>query len=191
LQAHGDQRRATDETLFLDHVVEVGWLLREAGFDESIVAAGLLHDSVERGNLSEAELREQMDEEISGLVLALTEDEMIASFRERKEALRDQVHRAGDRAITIFAADKLSDIRGLRRGIEGHRDSIEARMGTTVAGMAGHYRQSVAMIEASDADGEFAVALRRELERLANLAVPAGNEGLDGDRAQVPRPAAA
>ena len=47
-------------------------------------------------------------------------------------------------------------------------------MGTTVEGMAGHYRESVAMIEESDPDQEFAVALREELEALSSLAVPAG-----------------
>ena len=141
--------------------------------DQSIVAAGLLHDAVERGTLSEARLQEEMDDEISALVLALTEDASIASFADRKEALRDQVRRAGTPAITIFAADKLSDIRGLRQGIDGHRDEIEARMGTTVEGMAGHYRESVAMIEESGPDHEFAVALREELEHLASLAAPA------------------
>ncbi len=72
------------------------------------------------------------------------------SFDARKEALREQVRNAGARSITIFfAADKLSDIRGLRRGIERFSDSIEGRMGTTVESMADHYARSVAMIEES------------------------------------------
>lgn len=172
-EAHGDQRRPTDQTLFLDHVVEVGGLLHEAGCDERIVAAGLLHDAVERGTLSEMRLREEMDPEISRLVLALTEDAGIESFAERKNALRDQVREAGREAITIFAADKLSDIRGLWRGIERHRESIEARMGTTVDGMADHYRESVAMIEHNASDLELTLALRVELDRLADPAIPA------------------
>lgn len=173
-EAHGDQRRATDRAPFLEHVVEVGALLHDAGFDEDLVAAGLLHDAVERGTLSETRLRAEIDDGICALVLALTEDATIASFAERKEALRDQVRAAGTRAITIFAADKLSDIRGLRRGIDRFGDSIEARMGTTVGGMAGHYRESVAMIEESEADSELVAALRAELASLASLAVPVG-----------------
>ena len=103
-EAHGDQCRATDQAPFLDHVVEVGRLLHEAGFDDEIVAAGLLHDAVERGTLSEARLRAEVDEEISALVLALTEDAAIDSFAKRKEALRDQVRAAGSRAIRSSAA---------------------------------------------------------------------------------------
>jgi (p)ppGpp synthase/HD superfamily hydrolase len=173
-EAHGDQRRATDRALFLEHVVEVGALLHEAGFDDDLVAAGLLHDAVERGTLGSDRLRDEMDDEISSLVLALTEDATISSFPERKEALRDQVRTAGPRAITIFAADKLSDIRGLRRGIDRHRDSIEARMGTTVDGMAAHYRESVDMIEAHEPRLAFTAELRVELEWLAGPAVTAG-----------------
>jgi (p)ppGpp synthase/HD superfamily hydrolase len=165
-EAHGDQRRATDGAPFLAHVVEVGELLQEAGFDENLVAAGLLHDSVERGTLSSSRLREAMNDTISSLVLALTEDASIASFEDRKQALRDQVRDAGSQAITIFAADKLSDIRGLRRGIAKFRGGIEARMGTSISGMARHYRESVAMIEESEPDSAFVMTLEAELDEL-------------------------
>src|SRR5688500_17359090 len=87
--AHGAQRRAGAGSTFLDHVIEVGTLLREAGFDEALIAAGLLHDSVERGTLSEAELREQIGDEISDVVMTLTEDAGIEDFAERKAALRN------------------------------------------------------------------------------------------------------
>jgi hypothetical protein len=95
----------------------------------------------------------------------LHEDGSIESFAERKRGLREQVRAAGRRAITIFAADKLSDIRGLQRGIDRFGDSLEARIGTTVDGMAGHYRESVEMIEASQPDSLFLPALLAELGR--------------------------
>jgi (p)ppGpp synthase/HD superfamily hydrolase len=165
--AHGDQRRATDMAPFLEHVTEVAELLEDAGHDDQLIAAALLHDAVERGSLTEPRLRAEMDEEVSELVLALTESAEIDSFSERKRALRRQVEAAGARAITIFAADKLSDIRALRRGIDTDRESLEARMGTTVGQMAGHYRESVAMVEQNDPRSEFVAALRAELDTLA------------------------
>lgn len=81
-----------------------------------------------------------MGDAIASLVMALT-DRSLESFAERKAGLRVQVMAAGPRAIAIFAADKLSDIRGLQRGIDASRDSIEARMGASTAAMAGHYRE--------------------------------------------------
>jgi HD domain len=142
-------------------------VLHDRGLDEELVAAGLLHDSVERGTLSEARLRSEMDASTASLVMALTEDSSIGSFGERKGALREQVERSGPSAVTVFAADKLSDIRGLRRGIGRFGEAIEARMGTTVDEMAGHYRGSVEMIAAAQPESAFVPALYAELETLA------------------------
>src|SRR5262249_54320750 len=140
--------------------------LHQVDLDVELQAVGLLHDSVERGTLSEDRLRAEMGDDIADLVMALTEDSTIGSFEERKHALREQVKGAGDRAITVFAADKLSDIRGLRRGIAKYGSHIEVRMGTTVGGMAGHYRESVEMIEHAGFDPPFVPELRNELALL-------------------------
>jgi (p)ppGpp synthase/HD superfamily hydrolase len=166
VEAHGSQRRATDQRLFLEHVVEVATLLHDAGSDEELIAVGLLHDAIERGTATETGVRAEMGDGICSLVMALTEDRSLESFAERKQALRAQVRAAGPRAITVFAADKLSDIRGLQRGIDTSSESLEARMGTTIAAMAGHYRESVQMIEACDPSSCFIPALRQELRSL-------------------------
>jgi hypothetical protein len=168
--SHRSQTRATDGRPFLDHVVEVATLLQAAGFDEDLVAAGLLHDAVERGTLSQQGLRSEMPEGIASLVLALTEDTTIDSFDARKTALRQQVASAGGPAVTVFAADKLSDILGLQRGIATFGAKVEERMGTSVSSMAGHYRDSVEMIASSRPGSTFLPALRVQLDRLAALA---------------------
>jgi guanosine-3',5'-bis(diphosphate) 3'-pyrophosphohydrolase len=164
--AHGRERRATDERYFLDHVVEVASMLDQAGFDQELVAVGLLHDAVERGTLSEERLEEKMGPTVCALVLALSEDPTISSFDRRKAGLRAQVEGAGRRAVNVYAADKLSDIRGLRRGIAKHSAGLEQRMGTSVRSMAAHYRESVDMIASALPDARFLPALRIELGRL-------------------------
>lgn len=165
--AHRSQTRPTDGRPFLDHVVEVATFLHEAAFDDELVAVGLLHDAMERGTLTEQELRAEMGEAIAALVVSLSEDPTIESFEERKAALREQVRAGGGLAITVFAADKLSDIVGLRRGLQRYGDAVEERMGTTVAAMVGHYRESVELIESVRPGSAFVPALRVQLDRLA------------------------
>jgi len=168
VSAHRSQTRPTDGRQFLDHAVEVATFLHDAAFDEELVAVGLLHDAVERGSLTEEELYNEMGEEIGSLVMTLSEDPSIDSFEDRKAALRDQVRAGGGLAVTVFAADKLSDIVGLRRGIQRYGDVIiEERMGTTVDGMAGHYRESVELIESVRPGSAFLPALHVQLDRLA------------------------
>lgn len=166
--AHRSQTRPTDGRPFLNHAVEVATFLHDAAFDDELVAVGLLHDAVERGSLDEEELYAQMGDGIGSLVMTLSEDPTIDSFEERKAALRNQVRAGGGLAITVFAADKLSDIVGLRRGIQRYGDDVvQERMGTTVTGMAGHYRESVELIESVRPGSAFLPALRVQLDRLA------------------------
>jgi GTP diphosphokinase / guanosine-3',5'-bis(diphosphate) 3'-diphosphatase len=173
--AHGTQPRASDGRPFLDHVTEVATLLREAGLDAELISVGLLHDSVERGNLTEETLRSEMGESISSLVMALSEDPAIESFAARKAALRDKVAHAGNRATTVFAADKLSDILGLRRGLRTYGlVTLEARLGTSVSSMTRHYEESVELIRSARPESSFLAPLRDELERLrADIPTPA------------------
>jgi len=166
--AHRSQTRPTDGRPFLNHAVEVATFLHEAAFDDELVAVGLLHDAVERGSLDEEELYAQMGDGIGSLVMTLSEDPTIDSFEERKAALRNQVRAGGGLAITVFAADKISDIVGLRRGIQRYGDDVvQERMGTTVTGMAGHYRESAELIESVRPGSAFLPALRVQLDRLA------------------------
>ncbi len=169
-RAHGSERRPSDGRFFLEHVSEVAGLLHRLEFDEELIAVGLLHDSVERGSLREPELRNEMGDSIAWLVMILSEDPTIKSFEGRKTALRAQVAAAGARAVTVFAADKLSDIAGLRRGIEASRKAAEERMGTSIASMADHYRDSVEMIAKVRPGSAFLSALRLELDRLDSVA---------------------
>src|SRR5262249_1627221 len=106
-----------------------------------------------------------MGDDIGSLVMTLSEDPSIESFDERKRGLREQVRRAGDEALTVFAADKLSDILGLRRGIASSGD-VESRIGATGAGMAHHYGASVEVIESGCPDSVFLPELRVQLEWL-------------------------
>jgi len=154
----------------LEHVTEVAGLLQQAGFDDELIAIGLLHDAVERGTLKEGELRAEMGISISCMVMTLSEDPTIEPFDRRKAALREQVAAAGGRAVTVFAADKLSDIAGLRRGLEASREGLEARMGTSAASMTGHYRDSVEMIARVRPGSAFLSALRLELDQLEAIA---------------------
>ena len=173
--AHGSQRRASDGHLFLEHVVEVAALLRRSGADQELIAVGLLHDSVERGTLAEAKLRSEMGEGIGSLVMSLSENPSIKPFDRRKAALREQVVAAGDRAVMVFAADKLSCIMALRRGIEADIEAVEERANSSLEHLIDHYRDSVQTVASADPESAFLPALRSEFERL-EIACPPNTE---------------
>jgi (p)ppGpp synthase/HD superfamily hydrolase len=113
-RAHAGQERKGDGTPFIGHPIRVAGLLADEGFDESVIAAALLHDVVESSELEIDDVVGQLGAEVGRLVAALTEDERIADYQERKDAHRDQVAAAGERAAAVYVADKLANVRDMR-----------------------------------------------------------------------------
>ena len=90
-------------------------MLYAAGAPAHLVAAGLLHDVIEKTPATAFDLRRRFGTPIATLVLAVSEDEHIVGYTERKSALRRQVGDAGEEALLLFAADKVSKAGELRR----------------------------------------------------------------------------
>ena len=80
-----------------------------------MLVAALLHDAVEDSDLRVADVVERFGVEVGELVAALTEDEAIEDWRERKDANRAQVAAAGGSAVAIYAADKLTNLAEMRK----------------------------------------------------------------------------
>jgi len=153
----------------LRHSIEVASLLRQAGFDEEVVAAGLLHDVVEATDSELAQLAERFGSDVASLVKAMTEDERIKAFEERKAEHRARVTAAGSRPAAIYAADKLAKMPHLRAA----PDSASERK-------LAHFQQTVETLRAGHPDLPFLADLEREL-----AALMAQRQGRAADRGQA------
>jgi (p)ppGpp synthase/HD superfamily hydrolase len=113
-QLHAGQVREVDRAEFILHPLEVAALLSGRGFDDEVVAAGLLHDAVEDTEVAIDDVRTRLGQRVADIVAALTEDPSIADYTERKAALRAAVAEAGLDAQAVYAADKVVKTRELR-----------------------------------------------------------------------------
>ncbi|HXS34555.1 MAG TPA: HD domain-containing protein [Solirubrobacterales bacterium] len=114
-RAHAGQlRRGSDGHPYIDHPVAVAEILIQNRHSDEVVAAGLLHDVVEKSDIEIGEVRERFGDIVGDLVEALTEDETIADYEERKDEHRRRVAMADPAALAIFAADKLTNVVMLR-----------------------------------------------------------------------------
>lgn len=145
---HAGQLRV-DGAAFILHPLEVAALLYHAGTADHLIAAGVLHDVVEKAGVTAAELRERFGPQVTALVLAVSDDDRIIGYGERKAALRRQVADAGEDALALFAADKVSKLRELRRETaEGPQASATpGRVRKLRARRLRHYRRSLALLE--------------------------------------------
>src|SRR5689334_24640758 len=71
--AHAEQTRHVDGAPFVVHPLEVALLVHGAGYPDEVVAAGLLHDVVEKGDVTLAEVDGAFGAVIAAMVDALSE----------------------------------------------------------------------------------------------------------------------
>jgi (p)ppGpp synthase/HD superfamily hydrolase len=95
----------------LPHAQAVADVLRQSGSDERTQLVGLLHDVVEDTPRTIDDVRDAFGEELCALVAALTEDDDIERYTERKHALRKQIEAAGSPVVDIAVADKIATLR--------------------------------------------------------------------------------
>ena len=114
-EAHEGQERKGDGSPYINHPTELARLLHAAGHaDEELLAATFLHDVVEDTDTTLDEIEEAFGSGVRDLVEAMTEDKDIEPYERRKEHHRDQVEAGGERAVLIYAADKVANLRDLR-----------------------------------------------------------------------------
>ncbi|MFP3942438.1 MAG: HD domain-containing protein [Alphaproteobacteria bacterium] len=112
---HIDQRRkgARGEP-YINHLAEVAHLVAVAtqGRDPELVAAALLHDSVEDTHATLEEIEREFGPEIAGLVDLVTDDKSLPK-EERKRLQVESAPRKPERARMLKLADKISNLRAL------------------------------------------------------------------------------
>ena len=137
---HAGQYREVDHAPFVVHPIEVGSLLRADGQPDDVIAAGLLHDVLEKTRTTRAELQRRFGACIAGLVESVSDDASIADYGSRKRELRDRIAHAGSDSVAIFAADKISKVRELALLPTSSLDETTARV------KLAHYRASGNML---------------------------------------------
>lgn len=167
-QAHAEQRRESDAARFITHPLEVASLLHNTGHPERLVAAGILHDSVEDSPTTIDTIKARFGPELAAIVAAMTEDATIENFEQRKTSLRRQIAAFGPNASAVYAADKVAKVRELRSRATRGEHVLDPGNAPAHAKLQ-HYRASLEMLEQITAEHPLVRQLRFELEILHAL----------------------
>ena len=117
--AHAGQiRNGSGGLPYIEHPRMVAATLAARGYDEETLAAALLHDVVEDSDTTVEDLRGEFGDTIADLVAALSDDESIESYRDRKDEHRGRVAAIDGDTSAIYAADKLTNMTTLHAAIE-------------------------------------------------------------------------
>ena len=117
MKVHDGVSRKARNIPFILHPMEVATIVSSMVEDQEIMAAALLHDTVEDAEVSLKEIEEKFGRRVAELVASETEDklrEMLPedSWQKRKEDSLLILKHTKDRAIKIlWLADKLANMR--------------------------------------------------------------------------------
>lgn len=116
-KAHAGQTRLSGEP-YLSHPLAVASTLAEMGFDESTVAAGLLHDTVEDTKATIEEIDENFSEDVADIVDGVTKISLIP-FENKEEAQAENIRKMilamshDMRVLMVKLADRLHNMQTL------------------------------------------------------------------------------
>ena len=112
---HREQRRKdTEKTPYINHPLALANVLAvECGVDDvEVICGALLHDTIEDTETTEEELLEAFGEQITRIVLEVTDDKTL-EWEARKEAQVLHAPDLSDQAKLIKLADKISNLRDI------------------------------------------------------------------------------
>ena len=113
---HGQQKRKDGKTPYINHPLEVAWILSSKGQirDQDILAAALLHDTLEDTEMTSDYLVREFNPRIASYVAEVTDDKSLSS-EERKSAQIEKAPLLSSGARLIKIADKIANVKALTK----------------------------------------------------------------------------
>lgn len=159
-EAHAGMRRKRTDTPYILHPLEVAAIAGTMTSDREVLAAAVLHDTVEDTPTEPEEIRERFGERVAALVASETEDKRPGvppeeSWQIRKEESLERLKNAADPGVKIlWLSDKLSNMRSFARLRRREGDAIWEHFNQKDPARQAWYYRSVAACteELSDTD---------------------------------------
>src|SRR3989344_1695393 len=112
-EVYQKQKRKGKDIPYITHPLIVGLILARAGASEEVVAAGILHDTIEDSvaeeKVTEGMLAGRFGENIAALVGSVTEQDKSLSWVERKEVAHAQIPSYSRDSVLVKSADVISN----------------------------------------------------------------------------------
>jgi len=153
-RAHDGQQRKAGNIPYIAHPVAVAMSLQAMGCPEIVVAAALLHDTVEDTDVTLADIRATFGDEIADIVAGVTEPDKGNGWEERKQYLIEKLRWAPLEVKLVAAADKFHNLSHISHSHLKHGEVAWDRFSRGPAQQAWYYRQVTASILENVAEPE-------------------------------------
>lgn len=110
----GQKRKGAKKEPYINHTLEVADLIAQVGKeeDDEILAAAILHDTLEDTDATEDEIRSLFGERVLHIVNEVTDNKSLPK-KKRKQLQIDHAHELSREATLIKIADKTSNVKDI------------------------------------------------------------------------------
>jgi (p)ppGpp synthase/HD superfamily hydrolase len=126
-KAHDKQYRKKTKIPYIIHPYSVGMILMKKGCNDEVVAAGLLHDTVEDTKLTLEDIEKEFGNTVAEIVRGCSEPDKNLSWEERKEHTLAKLKTASLDIRLVACADKIHNIRSIRDDLMVQGESVWKR----------------------------------------------------------------
>ena len=113
-KAHAGQFRKASDKPYILHPLECAVITSAMTSDQEMIAAALLHDTVEDCGVTVEQLKDEFSERVAMLVAKESEDKT-KTWLERKQTTINRLKDASKEECILVLADKLSNLRSIAR----------------------------------------------------------------------------
>ena len=117
-KAHVGQTRKSTDIPYISHPFAVGMILQQFKCSDEVIAAGILHDTLEDTSVTIEELSKHFGDKVTKLVEAASEPDKSLPWKERKQHTINALKSAFIEEIQVITADKLHNLKSIRADIE-------------------------------------------------------------------------
>lgn len=111
------QKRKGKDVPYITHPLTVGIILAQVGAEDDVIAAGILHDTIEDSipekKVTKERLEESFNKNIAELVLSVTEQDKRLSWEKRKKEALEHIKNFSNDSLLVKSADISSNISDL------------------------------------------------------------------------------
>lgn len=136
--AHAGQTRKGTDIPYIIHPFEVAQILTAEGAVENLIAAGLLHDTLEDTTTTREDILCEFGERVLSLVLSASEDKSL-SWEARKQHTIVSLATAGREEQLLALSDKLSNLRSIAADYAASGNALWARFNRGYAQQRWYY----------------------------------------------------
>ncbi|MBW2017581.1 MAG: bifunctional (p)ppGpp synthetase/guanosine-3',5'-bis(diphosphate) 3'-pyrophosphohydrolase [Deltaproteobacteria bacterium] len=151
-RAHRDQVRKGTDLPYISHPFGVALLLCRAGCDEEMIAAGILHDTVEDTRVTLDEIRKTFGNRVGDIVEGCSEPEKSRPWEERKAHTIRFLKDAPLDIKIVSCADKLHNLRSIAADRRRVGESVWDRFNRGREKQAWYYLEILRSLESRPED---------------------------------------